>query len=749
MWLLVALLLLGGLPAQAEPPGDDDPQAAHDALDVAITHMTPAVLRPGDDWTIKATVTNNGEEKLTTPVLRLRLQNYVPNSRSALAAWNISGASYSPIVLRAHRLEKDLAPGQTKKVSFTIPAEDSPFSRYSQWGPRGIAITATSGQIRAAQRTTVLWYPDHDPIDTTTELTVLAPLTPTSQEWSHAVDSGTSVAQAAAPRLAPVVRATAHAPVSWALDPALLDDGPLGEAAISTLTDTAAGPTEEPTQPEEPATPAEKDTSPSSTPQATEDRTPAQTENQQPSDQAHESDQPDGATDEAHDTSGTELADMIARDASARDVVAFGYADADPAALRLDRDQVLYDAAAAQASQLFASHEIQPIEDMLWPARHDLQSLATLADHGVRSVILPGDTQDPVTPLTYSPSGRSRITTEAGELEAALWDTRISAIFDSTRTPVQMRQALLAETAVIAREHPADGRGFLAALPRDIGSDPDHLQAIMDTLAAVEEAPWLELTNMRSLLGRSDPGIEREPLPPEPLSQPVLTPAQVADLSGAWSSLTALAQITPADEKVFGSLGSNILSAFSTTLVASPQTRDDLLTSSLQAAQHLSSAIQIEAGSTVNLISSSGEIPIAVQSRLHVPVTVTVRLVPEDPRLQADEVATLRLDPQSAATARIPVAAVSNGNVDVHAEVLTEPQGTVLATGEEFSVRVRADWESTGTIIVAAVLIVGFVIGLVRTIRRGRRSHARRNRAAGPSTPASTSPPSPGTEEES
>src|SRR5699024_2263333 len=159
-------------------------------------------------------------------------------SRSALAAWNISGSSYSPIVLRAHHLGKDLAPGQSARFSFEIPAKDSPFSEYSEWGPRGIAVTATSGQVRDAQRTTVLWYPDHDPIETTTELTVVAPLTPTSQEWATAVSEGQSVAAAAADRLAPVVRKTQRASISWALDPALLDGGPLGEAALSTLADT-------------------------------------------------------------------------------------------------------------------------------------------------------------------------------------------------------------------------------------------------------------------------------------------------------------------------------------------------------------------------------------------------------------------------------------------------------------------------------------------------------------------------------
>lgn len=729
IWLLAALLVLGALPARAEPPGDDEPQLAEESLEVEITDMTPAVLRPGDDWTIEGTITNTGAEELSEPVVRLRLQNYVPASRSALAAWNISGSSYSPRVLRADRLDEDLAPGKSKKFSFDIPADESPFTDYSQWGPRGIAVTATSDQVRDAQRTSVLWYPHGDPIETTTELTVIAPLTPTSQEWATAVDDAIPVAQAAAARLAPVVQQTRSSRIAWALDPALLDDGPLGEAASS----SQPGPDDE----------SSGETTASATQQPGPNRTSPPPEDD-PAETAQ--DGPEGARpgpqDETTAPSGEDLTDSITQGVAGRDVVALGYGKADPAALRLDDDAVLADAAADRAADLFDENDIQPIEDMLWPARHDRQSLSTLADRGIRSVVLPEDAQDPATPLTYSPSNRSRIDTDDGELEAALWDTSLSAIFDSKRTPLQIRQSLLAETAVIAREHPAEGRGFLAALPSDIGSDADQLTAILDALAAVDDAPWLEMTNMRSLLGRSSPDIEREALPQKPTSQPVLNSTQVFDLSDAWSSLAALAAVAPPGDEAFNSVESTILSALSTTLAGAPQTRGALVTASTETVESLSSAIQIEAGSTVNLISANGEIPIAVQSSLHTPVTVTVRLVPEDPRLQPEEVAAVTVEPQSATTARIPVTALSNGNVDVHAEVLTAPDGEVLAAGEAFSVRVRADWESTGTIIVAAVLVVGFVIGLARTIRRGQRSRARRRAAAATSSPATAESPS-------
>lgn len=68
----------------------------------------------------------------------------------------------------------------------------------------------------------------------------------------------------------------------------------------------------------------------------------------------------------------------------------------------------------------------------------------------------------------------------------------------------------------------------------------------------------------------------------------------------------------------------------------------------------------------------------------------------------------------------IPVHAVGSGNVDVDV-VLYSPSGAVVGTGGDMQVRVRADWETVGTAVVAGVLVVLLVIGLIRTARRGRR----------------------------
>ena len=70
---------------------------------------------------------------------------------------------------------------------------------------------------------------------------------------------------------------------------------------------------------------------------------------------------------------------------------------------------------------------------------------------------------------------------------------------------------------------------------------------------------------------------------------------------------------------------------------------------------------------------------------------------------------------------RIPITAVANGNVNVEVHVLPDAEGRDLAEPATFAVRVRADWETIGTAVVAGLLAIAFVIGLIRTIRRGGR----------------------------
>ncbi|WP_169579575.1 DUF6049 family protein [Ruania albidiflava] len=757
-WLVVAATVLGGwTPAHA----DEAPQS----MDVQITDMTPAVLRPGDDWVIRGTVTNTGSEELSDPVLRLRFQTYVPSTRSALAAWNVSGDSLITVVLAAQQLGTDLRPGEQHSYEITLTAEESPFYPGAAWGPRGIAIEATSGDVQAAERTTVLWYPDEQQVTAPTELSVLVPLTATAQEWTEASSEGTTLAEAAADRLGAVLQATANPRISWALDPALLEAQPLGAEAATRAIDsdvepgadeTSAdqdqnGPTGDATtsgqtggadeESGQETTSAEENTGTSS-PTGTD---PAQASTDDGGTTSPE--EPTSSADEAEaPTTGTELVDQLANESGRHDLIALAYADADQASLSTDAGSQLARAGQDRSGYLFGAHDIHPIEQVLWPSRYDLQSLDTVARSGVDTVVLPADSQ-PAPDITYTPSGRAEVSTGAGTLETALWDTGLSGLFTSDLTPLQIRQDLLAQTAIITRERPSDGRGLLAVAADDVGIDPERLHAVTEALAAAQDAPWLQLTNLRSLLGRTDSSEPREEVPAEPTTEPALDHEAVEEMSQVWSTLEAHVAITDAPQRYLGTVGPNVLGTVSATLASHPDTQQLLREAATDSEQQLQSALTVESGSSVLLVSAAGDLPISIQSQLPVPADVTVRLVPADPRLRAEQEVTATLRPNSTTTVRIPVTAVSNGNVDVHFEVLTPGGQVLLASGEPFSVRVRADWESTGTVIVASLLVIGFIIGLIRTIRRGRPQ----TRAAAAATsgqkvtvedgPAATEPP--------
>src|SRR5690606_41226491 len=102
------------------------------------------------------------------------------------------------------------------------------------------------------------------------------------------------------------------------------------------------------------------------------------------------------------------------------------------------------------------------------------------------------------------------------------------------------------------------------------------------------------------------------------------------------------------------------------------------------------------------------------------PAAALVRRGPRDPRLVGDEEVTLEVAAQQSATAQVPVHAVGSGDVVVDVR-LAAPDGSAIDEPTEIRVRVRADWETVGTAVVAGLLALLLVVGLVRTVRRGRR----------------------------
>ncbi|MBZ2197014.1 DUF6049 family protein [Occultella gossypii] len=743
--LLGILAAIGPLaPAETVPAA----HAAPGDVTVEITGTTPAVLRPGLDLVVTGTITNETDEVLADPYVRLRMQTRVPDSRNGLARW-LSGETTSGRVetLTLANLGQDVAPGATAPFTVSIPAESSPFGGTPAWGPRGYEIVVSDGGVTGRARSVLLWYPEAIESSGPTELTVLLPLTPTAQEWSTAIEEGVLVGQVAATRITALIEATRNLPVAWGLDPVLLelptgaaptDEGPDGQdptqdpTPTDEVSDAPTGTPDDGAATDAPTADAQTTDAPGATDPTT-DPPPSGTA---PDDDAAEGDDDDPILIAAELPTFVE---MLVEASARRDVVALAYADADAITMARADERTLIDAAADRTAGLLAEREVAVLDDVIWPAATDAPTLAAIARSGPETVVLPADQVPTTGDLTYTPSGRTEITTAGGNVEAVLWDGSLSDTLTAPDlTTAEAQQSFLAQTAVITRERPNDPRGLMAALPRDLGTDPSEIERLRTILDSLAEAPWLEVTSLRSLLGRSV-GTEGRSLELATPAGDRLTTAELARLGETWTELDAFNHVLAEPGTLTNAPAVALLSAPSAALLEVPRARGTLTDGATDAVAELRSMITVQAGSSVLLISDASEVPITIDNALDADAEVVIQLDPNDPRLQADEVVPATIPANGTTTVRIPVTAVANGDVTVVVLVLPEAGGTPVAEPSSFDVRVRADWESTGLTAAVVVLGVAFVFGLFRTIRRGGRRYP--PEAAATPAEADTPPP--------
>ena len=144
------------------------------------------------------------------------------------------------------------------------------------------------------------------------------------------------------------------------------------------------------------------------------------------------------------------------------------------------------------------------------------------------------------------------------------------------------------------------------------------------------------------------------------------------------------------------------------------------VTTFLAGSQTLMSSVQIVAGSDLVVGSGATNIPVTVSNALNVPITVYVNV--DSPssvlRVRAQNVP-LTVEPSSSNKAAIPVTALTNGQVDTMI-TLTSVAAVPIGEPDYVSVDLHPGWESVGTAIVIALLVLIFGGGLARNIVKRR-----------------------------
>jgi hypothetical protein len=110
-----------------------------------------------------------------------------------------------------------------------------------------------------------------------------------------------------------------------------------------------------------------------------------------------------------------------------------------------------------------------------------------------------------------------------------------------------------------------------------------------------------------------------------------------------------------------------------------------------------------------------------VSNQLTHAVTVYVTVHPQTALLAVgEERVPLALEPGAQGKAQIPVQAISNGVVDV-VVTLESAAGVPIGGATAAEINVQAGWETPVVVVIAAIVVVVFAVGIVRNIVRRRR----------------------------
>jgi Family of unknown function (DUF6049) len=147
-------------------------------------------------------------------------------------------------------------------------------------------------------------------------------------------------------------------------------------------------------------------------------------------------------------------------------------------------------------------------------------------------------------------------------------------------------------------------------------------------------------------------------------------------------------------------------------------------TDALDAAADTLDSVQIVEGSDQLLLSDISSLRLQVSNSLPVAVTVYLKVTPLRPLLHVEDPSVeVTIEPDSTTKASVPVESITNGDVTVRVE-LHSRQGRSVGEPRFLKVILQAGWETAGTVIAGALVVLVFGGGLVRSIVRRRRAAA-------------------------
>lgn len=693
----LATTLVFALPG-AVRPAEATPSTAPRAtpatsLKLLLSTVTPAIATADSEVTLTGQVINTGAETVPAPDVRLTGSFTPLAGRDAIAAWATGRPSAIETSLIDHfSTTGDLRPGGRANFILTVPAP----------GPEGAAFGALPMAISVAGTQLRTFVPmqrrmEYEPL----RLAVLVPLT---------LDPDPALLGTyAAPRLAAwrtqladtsrfqrLLDATEDLPVTWAIDPTLLNP-------------PSAIPDVRPTEAEAGA--------------AWDRITSAQREEAR-----------------LRRTADTALRARLA----GHSPLLLPYADADLAGLLNLPGQSGLIAPALAATRTIAKGLPGARTDILWPADNRVgtdrvRALLTAAGQpGIRAVLgpesaLPDKNTDQAP--HPGPNGSAVLT-----YDDRLGNLLLTLPADGSRagspggasgdgTGALTAQRMLADTLGLLGEFPGTPRRILLAAPRTLDASSASLRP---TLTALLTAPWIQPGTLDELIDAAGTGSgipEQAPeasapadVPRDPsLARDGLTPARVEVIQRGMDALAGLAEVRTDGTDNWAYWSQVHEQMLSSRWRADRAALRPAIEAIKAAGNQARDGVSVVPG-RINFFADSGQLQVTVKNDLDVAVeNVTVRLDSLVPSFRlTGSPAPVTIGPHSRTTVRVPATALAAATVPIRVSLYT-PTGQHF--GNDDTVQVRA--YPTGSWfywVIGAVAILLLLAGRWRTRRRRRTS---------------------------
>ena len=694
---------------------------------LSVDSLAPEIITSGQDLNISGTIANGTDEPLKGLSLTARVQDSTELTVTGLESWLASERDSATRAIDLGVLDSSIAPGAVQTFSLTVAADDLSLGQEDQWGPRGMEVTASQGRNAVAQdRTLLVW--DTGEKAARSRVTALIPVTASAEDLTlltTGAEPPTDAQLADLRRRITSLLALAGDGVVLAVDPALLEalgvtEEPPSAATPSASASPSANDTGNADGGEASPVPSASAGPPTDSPSAA-PSTPSATAS------------PSGpGQDSTGRSPGRVLTRALTEALAAGDVIALPWADIDVAGLtHLGESDLLADAWKRTGDSRTVA--VGAPASLTWLAGDlDSATLNTLPESARTIVTAPGDL--PVTEeMTYTPSqvtsvGSRTVLTPDTNLSDTLGGTLVTDESTNRLSDLDAVQLLRGETAVITRQAPAISRSIVMTLDRADAATIDT-KALAARLRALRESSWTSPQGLEALTAEAaaqqDEGVKmhRADVPDQVIGDTELSSADMTAARATRDYLTSVTSILPDPRAAIGSASEVVVRTASSVWRSDPAGRTDMAESARERGTAVTTGLTAVPSRTINLIASEANLPVRITSSLNQDATVVVRLLSGSARLQTVEDIPLTVPADGQANATVPVRAVGSGDVDLTIMLLAA-DGTAVGAPQTIHMRVHADWESRGTRAMGAGLAILLVGGIVRTVRRGRRTAA-------------------------